>query len=78
MADNIMDAFLLLVDEDSSVREELDRRIMEYEGETCDITKEVLVPYANELGFSITEKDVEIYNGHENDGSEVPEHLRTK
>ena len=39
MADNIMDAFLLYVDENETVKNELDRRIMEYPGDTADITK---------------------------------------
>lgn len=76
MADNIMDAFLLFVDENPEVREELDARIMNYPGDTRDITREVLVPFACSLGYNMTEEDVEYYNGHENDGSEVPEHLR--
>ena len=75
MADNLMDAFLLLVDEDDSVRAELDRRIMEFQGDPADITAEVLVPYARELGFMMTVEDVEYYNGHASDGSEVPSHL---
>lgn len=32
MADNIMDAFLLMVDETPEVREELDRRILNMKG----------------------------------------------
>ncbi len=76
MADNIMDAFLLLVDEDDEVRKELDERIRSYEGDPADITRDVLIPYARSLGYDMTEADVELYNGHENDGSEVPEHLR--
>ena len=77
MADNIMDAFLLMVDEDAAIREELDNRIMNYKGDPANITKEVLVPFARSLGYNMTEADVEYYNGHENDGSEVPEHLRS-
>ena len=75
MADNLMDAFLLQVDEDDSIRMELDRRIMEFQGDPADITAEVLVPYARELGFMMTVEDVEYYNGHASDGSEVPPHL---
>ena len=75
MADNLMDAFLLLVDEDDSVRTELDRRIMDYAGDPALITRDVLVPFARELGYDMTVEDVEYYNGHANDGSEVPEHL---
>ena len=76
MADNIMDAFLLYVDENETVKDELDRRIMEYPGDTADITKNVLVPFAREHGYDMTVEDVEYYNGHISDGSEVPEHLR--
>ena len=76
MADNIMDAFLLYVDENQSVKEGLDERIMGYKGNPTFITRDVLIPYAAQYGFIITEEDVELYNGHENDGSEVPEHLR--
>lgn len=76
MADNIMDAFLLYVDENDEVRKELDRRIMEYEGASSEITENVLVPFAREHGYNMTVEDVEYYNGHIRDGSEVPEHLR--
>lgn len=76
MADNIMDAFLLLVDENDDIRNELDKRIMSYKGDTSEITEHVLVPFARELGFDMTVEDVEYYNGHESNGSEVPEHLR--
>ena len=76
MADNTMDAFLLYVDENQSVKEGLDERIMGYKGNPAFITRDVLIPYAAQYGFIITEEDVELYNGHENDGSEVPEHLR--
>lgn len=76
MADNIMDAFLLYVDENDDVRKELDRRIMEYKGGFSEITKNVLVPFAREHGYNMTVEDVEYYNGHICDGSEVPEHLR--
>lgn len=76
MADNIMDAFLLYVDENDDVRKELDRRIMEYKGGSSEITKNVLVPFAREHGYNMTVEDVEYYNGHISDGSEVPEHLR--
>ena len=76
MADNIMDAFLLFVDENDEVRKELDRKIMEYRGDAADITKDVLVPFAREHGYNMTVEDVEYYNGHISDGSEVPEHLR--
>lgn len=78
MADNIMDAFLLYVDENETVKDELDRRIMEYPGDTADITKNVLVPFAREHGFDMTIEDVEYYNDHIADGSEVPEHLRSR
>ena len=76
MADNIMDAFLLYVDENDDVREELDRRIMEYKGGSSEITENVLMPFAREHGYNMTVEDVEYYNGHISDGSEVPEHLR--
>ena len=76
MADNIMDAFLLMVDETPEVREELDRRIMSYEGEEANITRDVLLPFAASLGYNMTIEDVELYNGHESDGSEIPFHLR--
>ena len=75
MADNLMDAFLLHVDEDDEVRRELDERIMNYKGDPRYITRDVLVPFARELGYQMTEADVEYYNGHISDGSEVPEHL---
>ena len=75
MADNIMDAFLLFVDENDDVRIELDKRIQNYKGNPENITKDVLVPYARELGYNMTVEDVELYNGHESDGTEVPEHL---
>ncbi len=75
MADNLMDAFLIYVDSDDSVREELDRRIMSWQGDARDITREVLIPFAREHGYEMTEADVEYYNGHENDGSEVPSFL---
>lgn len=75
MADNLMDAFLIYVDSDDSVREELDRRIMSWQGDARDITREVLIPFAHEHGYEMTEADVEYYNGHENDGSEVPSFL---
>ena len=75
MADNLMDAFLLQVDEDDSIRMELDRRIMDYAGDPALITRDVLVPFARELGYDMTVEDVEYYNGHANDGSEVPKHL---
>ena len=75
MADNIMDAFLLMVDENPEIREELDRRIRDYPGDPSEITGKVLVPYAVELGYDMTEADVEYYNGHESDGSEVPSFL---
>ena len=76
MADNIMVALLLFVDEDDEVRKELDRRIMEYGGDPSCITRDVLVPFAREHGYDMTVEDVEYYNGHISDGSEVPEHLR--
>ncbi len=76
MADNIMDAFLLMIDENDEAREELDRRIMEYLGDTSEITRNVLIPFARELGYMMTEADVDLYNGFVSDGSEVPEHLR--
>ena len=75
MADNLMDAFLIYVDSDDSVREELDRRIMSWKGDARDITREVFIPFAREHGYEMTEADVEYYNGHENDGSEVPSFL---
>lgn len=75
MADDLMDAFLIYVDDNDSVREELDSRIRNYKGEKKNITRDVLVPFAREHGFNMSEKDVEYYNGHENDGSEVPEFL---
>ena len=75
MADNLMDAFLIYVDSDDSVREELDRRIMSWQGDARDITREVLIPFAREHGYEMTEADVEYYNGHENDGREVPSFL---
>ena len=76
MADNIMDAFLLMVDETPEVREELDRRILSYEGEEANITRDVLLPFAASLGYNMTIEDVELHNGHESDGSEIPFHLR--
>ena len=76
MADNIMDAFLLMVDETPEVREELDRRILSYEGEKANITRDVLLPFAASLGYNMTIEDVELHNGHESDGSEIPFHLR--
>ena len=76
MADNIMDAFLLMVDETPEVREELDRRILSYEGDEANITRDVLLPFAASLGYNMTIEDVELYNGHESDGSEIPFHLR--
>lgn len=78
MADNIMDAFLLMVDENPAIKDELDRRLMGYEGNPEFITRDVLIPYAVSLGYNITEADVELYTGHENNGTEVPEHLRNK
>lgn len=75
MADDLMDAFLIYVDDNDSVREELDFRIRNYKGEKKNITREVLIPFAREHGFNMSEEDVEYYNGHENDGSEVPEFL---
>lgn len=75
MADSIMHAFLLFVDSDDDVRVELDERIRNYKGERKDITRDVLIPFAKEQGFSLTEEDVEYYNGHESDGSEVPSFL---
>lgn len=78
MADNLMDAFLLYLDEDDEARKELDARIMDYPGSASDITRDVLIPFARELGYDMTEADVEYYNGHESDGSEVPEHLLQK
>lgn len=75
MADDIKDAFLLYVDSEDSVREELDKRIRDYKGERKLITRDVLIPLAKEHGFSITEEDVEYYIGHEVDGSEVPSFL---
>ena len=75
MADNIMDAFLLYVGSDDEIREELDRRIMSWKGDKREITKHVLIPFAAEHGYIMTEEDVELYNGHENDGSEVPSFL---
>ena len=58
MADNIMDAFLLFVDENQDAREGLDERIMNYKGDPALITREVLIPYAAEYGYMITEEDV--------------------
>ena len=78
MADNIVDAFLLMIDENDEARKELDRRIMEYPGDTSEITKNVLIPFAAEYGYMITVEDVDLYNGFISDGSEVPEHLRRK
>ncbi len=78
MADNIMDAFLLMLDENDEARKELDKRIMEYPGDTSEITRNVLIPFAAEYGFMMTEADVDLYNGFTSDGSEVPEHLREK
>lgn len=75
MADDLMDAFLIYVDDNDSVREELDFRIRNYKGEKKTITRDVLIPFAREHGFNMSEEDVEYYNGHENDGSEVPEFL---
>lgn len=75
MADDLMDAFLIYVDDNDSVREELDFRIRNYKGEKKNITRDVLVSFAREHGFNMSEEDVEYYNGHENDGSEVPEFL---
>ena len=63
MADNIMDAFLLMVDETPEVREELDRRILSYEGEEANITRDVLLPFAASLGYNMTIEDVELHNG---------------
>ena len=61
MADNLMDAFLLQVDEDDSIRMELDRRIMGYAGDPALITRDVLVPFARELGYDMTvEGDVRV------------------
>ena len=57
------------------IHEELDRRIMSWQGDARDITREVLIPFAREHGYEMTEADVEYYNGHENDGSEVPSFL---
>ena len=76
MADNIMDAFLLMLDENDDVREELDRRIMEYPGDDADITRDVLLPFAAEHGYTMTLSDVDLYNGFASDGSEVPGFLR--
>ena len=59
MADNIMDAFLLYVGSDDEIREELDRRIMSWKGEKREITKHVLIPFAAEHGYIMTEEDVE-------------------
>lgn len=75
MAEDLMDAFLIYVDDNDIVREELDFRIRNYKGEKKSITREVLIPFAREHGFNMSEEDVEFYNGHENDGSEVPEFL---
>ena len=75
MADDLMDAFLIYVDDNDSVREEFDFRIRNYKGEKKNITRDVLIPFAREHGFNMSEEDVEYYNGHENDGSEVPEFL---
>ena len=75
MADSIMHAFLLFVDSDDDVMVEHDERIGNYKGERKDITRDVLIPFAKEQGFSLTEEDVEYYNGHESDGSEVPSFL---
>lgn len=75
MADSIMHAFLLFIDSDDDVRVELDERIRNYKGERKDITRDVLIPFAKEQGFALTEEDVEYYNGHESDGSEVPSFL---
>ena len=49
---------------------------MEYGGDPSCITRDVLVPFAREHGYDMTVEDVEYYNGHISDGSEVPEHLR--
>ena len=72
MAEGIMHAFLLYLGSDDDVRLDLDERIRSYKGERRDITRDVLVPFANEHGFRLSEEDVEYYNGHKNDGSEVP------
>ena len=76
MADNIMDAFLLYVDENDDVRIELDKRIMEYPGNPEDITRDVFVPFAREHGYDMTEEDVDYYNANIADGSDVPRQLR--
>ena len=76
MADNIMDAFLLWIDENDDARQALEERIISYPGAKEEITEKVLIPFAAEHGFIISMEDVELYNGHENDGSEVPPHLR--
>ena len=76
MADNIMDAFLLMLDEDDEARAELDRRIIAYEGDPEDITREVLVPFAAEKGYRMTEEDVDFYNSSISDGSGAVGHLR--
>ena len=76
MADNIMDAFLLMLDEDDEARAELDRRIIAYEGDPEDITREVLVPFAAEKGYRMTEEDVDFYKSSISDGSGDVGHLR--
>ena len=76
MADNIVDAFLLMIDENDEARLELDRRIREYPGDRKDITREVFIPFATEHGYAMTEADVDLYNGFVSDGSEVPDFLR--
>ena len=48
---------------------------MNYPGEARFITRDVLIPYAKEHGYEISEEDVELYIGHELDGSEVPSFL---
>ena len=78
MADNIMDAFLLYVDENDDVRKELDARILSYQGDPENITRDVFVPFAREHGYNMTEADVDYYNSNINDGSNIPQELREK